>query len=204
MEVLCIPDSERRAWDALVPADPAKSLKLGTLGPKGTSSEYIAESMVSCLGGRDSLRIVLESTYEQCVDSLAGGDIDLALVAHAYPKINAFYMNPRLEPAVVFRGNTPEYGLATRPDFEFDEEMLFTRTVVSHPAPVPLLRYHFDRPVTTASATSTSQAARDVADGRYDIAITNEQAVGEHNLTFVHRFAHIPMTWTVFSRKVKK
>ncbi|MFD3557055.1 hypothetical protein [Streptomyces goshikiensis] len=179
-------------------------MKLGTLGPKGTSSEYIAQSMAHSIGDRDALRIVLESTYEQCMTALTDGQVDLALVAHAYPKINAFYMNPLLEPAVVFRGNTPEYGLATRADFEFHEELLFSETVVSHPAPVPLLEYHFGRPVQLATATSTSQAARDVADGRYDIAITNAQAVREHNLKFVYRFSHIPMTWTVFSRKVNK
>lgn len=179
-------------------------MKLGTLGPSGTSSEYIAQSMVRTLGNRDCFSIVLEKTYEQCMDALATGQVDLALVAHAYPKINAFYMNPILEPAIVFRGNTPEYGLATRLDFDFHEELLFSDTVVSHPAPVPLLQYHFGRPVQLATATSTSQAARDVADGRYNIAITNEQAVREHNLKFVYRFSHIPMTWTVFSRKVNK
>ncbi|MCX4546201.1 hypothetical protein [Streptomyces sp. NBC_01565] len=207
MEILQIPDSERRVFDELmqlIPAGSTKSVKLGTLGPKGTSSEYIAQSMLHSIGDRDSFRIVLENTYEQCMDSLAGGQVDLALVAHAYPKINAFYMNPLLEPAIVFRGNTPEYGLATRSDFEFDEEMLFSETVVSHPAPVPLLEYHFGRPVHMATATSTSQAASDVAEGRYDIAITNEQAMREHNLKFVYRFSHIPMTWTVFSRKVNK
>ncbi|AYV32743.1 bacilysin biosynthesis protein BacA [Streptomyces sp. CJ_13] len=204
MEILQIPESERRVFDALIPAGSAKSVKLGTLGPKGTSSEYIAQSMVRSIGDRDALRIVLESTYEQCMTALADGQVDLALVAHAYPKINAFYMNPLLEPAIVFRGNTPEYGLATRPDFEFREELLFSETVVSHPAPVPLLEYHFGRPVRLATANSTSQAARDVADGRYDIAITNAQAVREHNLKFVYRFSHIPMTWTVFSRKVNK
>ncbi|MFE3862304.1 hypothetical protein ACFXPT_17975 [Streptomyces goshikiensis] len=119
MEILQISESERRVFDALIPAGSAKSVKLGTLGPKGTSSEYIAQSMARSIGGRDALRIVLESTYEQCMTALAGGQVDLALVAHAYPKINAFYMNPLLEPAIVFRGNTPEYGLATRPDFEF-------------------------------------------------------------------------------------
>ncbi|KOU66930.1 hypothetical protein ADK55_04990 [Streptomyces sp. WM4235] len=199
-----IPESERRALDTLIPADSGRTVKLGTLGPSGTSSEYIAQSMVRTLGNRDCFSIVLENTYEQCMDALATGQVDLALVAHAYPKINAFYMNPILEPAIVFRGNTPEYGLATRLDFDFHEELLFSDTVVSHPAPVPLLQYHFGRPVQLATATSTSQAACDVADGRYNIAITNEQAVREHNLKFVYRFSHIPMTWTVFSRKVNK
>ncbi|MFK0259470.1 hypothetical protein [Streptomyces sp. NPDC090445] len=195
---------ERRALDALIPADPEKSVKLGTLGPRGTSSEYIAQSMSHSLGDRGSLRIVLKDTYEGCMEALSEGQVDLALVAHAYPRINAFYMNPRLEPAIVFRGNTPEYGLATRSDFDFDEDMLFRETVVSHPAPVPLLRYHFDRTVHVATSNSTSQAARDVADGRYDIAITNAQAARQHNLKFVYKFSRIPMTWTVFSRKADR
>ncbi|MFE9534792.1 hypothetical protein [Streptomyces sp. NPDC006691] len=204
MEILRIPDSEKQVFDALVAAESMRSVKLVTLGPRGTSSEYIAESVAHSLGERSAFRIFLENTYELCLDALTDGQVDLALVAHAYPKINAFYMNPLLEPAIVFRGNTPEYGLATRRDFEYREELLSSETIVSHPAPVPLLKYHFGRPVHIATATSTSQAAREVADGRYNIAITNEKAMTEHNLTFVHTFSHIPMTWTVFSRKVNK
>ncbi|MFD7165224.1 type 2 periplasmic-binding domain-containing protein [Streptomyces violascens] len=204
VEILHIPDSERHAFDALIPAESTTSVRLGTLGPSGTSSEYIAQSMAHSFGDSGKFRIVLESTYEQCLDSLTGGQVDLALVAHAYPNINAFYMNPLLEPAILFRGNTPEYGLATRTDFAFSEELLSSETVVSHPAPVPLLKYHFDQPVRLATATSTSQAARDVADGQYNIAITNEKARREHRLKFVYKFSHIPMTWTVFSRKVHK
>ncbi|WP_053728906.1 hypothetical protein [Streptomyces sp. WM6378] len=201
MEILQIPDIERRAFNALVPADSTHSTKLGTLGPEGTSSEYIAQLMSRALGERGGFRIMLEDTYEQCVDSLTADRVDLVLVAHAYPQINAFYMNPDLEPALVFRGSTPEYGLATRSDFAFHEELLYTDTVVSHPAPIPLLRHHFDRPVNLVTANSTSQAAGHVADGRYSIAITNEQAVKQHNLKFVYKFSRIPMTWTVFSRR---
>ncbi|MFG2747876.1 type 2 periplasmic-binding domain-containing protein [Streptomyces xanthophaeus] len=204
MEILQLPDMEWRALDALVPADPEKSLRLGTLGPRGTSSEYIAQSMSSILRDRGPFEIVLNDTYEGCMEALSKGQVDLALVAHAYQKINAFYMNPRLEPAIVFRGHTPEYGLATRADFEFREEMLFKETIVSHPAPVPLLRYHFEHEVQVDTSNSTSQAARDVADGLYDIAITNEQAVRQHNLKFVYKFSRIPMTWTVFSRRAQR
>ncbi|MFI1281298.1 hypothetical protein ACH4U5_11165 [Streptomyces sp. NPDC020858] len=204
MEILQLPDMEWRAFDALVPADPEKSLRLATLGPRGTSSEYVAQSMSRILRDRGPLQIVLEDTYEACMEALSEGQVDLALVAHAYQKINAFYMNPRLEPAIVFRGHTPEYGLATRSDFEFREEMLFKETIVSHPAPVPLLRYHFDQAVQVDTSNSTSQAACDVADGRYDIAITNEQAVRQHNLKFVYKFSRIPMTWTVFSRRADR
>jgi bacilysin biosynthesis protein BacA len=143
----------------------------------------------------------LADTYELCIDALTQGHLDLVLVAHAYPNINAFYMNPGLEPAILFRGSTPEYGIATRSDFAFHEELLYTDTVVSHPATTPLPRYYFDRPVKLVTATSTSQAAGYVADGRYNIAITNEQAAKQHNLKFVYRFSRIPMTWTVFARR---
>ncbi|MFF2331293.1 MULTISPECIES: hypothetical protein [unclassified Streptomyces] len=201
MEILRIPDIERQALEALIPVDSADSVSLGTLGPEGTSSEYVAQLMSSALGDRGDFRIVLADTYEQCMDALTAARVDLALVAHAYPSINSYYMNPELEPAIVFRGSTPEYGLATRSDFVFHEELLYSDTVVSHPAPVPLLGYHFDRPVKLASATSTSQAAGEVADGLYNIAITNEQAARRHNLKFVYTFSRIPMTWTVFSRR---
>ncbi|KAB2345164.1 type 2 periplasmic-binding domain-containing protein [Actinomadura rudentiformis] len=201
MSELRISDLEMRALKEFAPGDSPASAKLATLGPEGSSSEYVAR-LVSRLGGdREGFSIVLEDTYEQCLDSLANGSVDLVLVAHAYSGINAFYMNPALEPAFIFRGNTPEYGLATRPDFIFHEELLYSDTVVTHPAPIPLLEHHFDRPVKLVTVDSTSRAACDVADGLYNIAITNEEAVKKHNLNFVYRFSRIPMTWTVFSRR---
>jgi bacilysin biosynthesis protein BacA len=201
MDALQIPDVERQALIAHIPPDSARSTRLGTLGPEGTSSEYIAHLMSRSVGEHGSLQIVLEDTFEQCMDALVGDRIHLALVPHAYANINTFYMDPRLEPVSLFRGSTPEYGLATRSDFAFHEELLYTETVVTHPAPIPLLEYHFDRPVKRAIVNSTSQAAGDVSDGLYNIALTNEQAARQHNLKFVHRFAQIPMTWTVFSRR---
>ncbi|PIM66333.1 bacilysin biosynthesis protein BacA [Streptomyces sp. JV178] len=201
MELLRIPGIEKQALMALFPLDPARSVKIGTLGPEGTSSEHIARMMLRCIGDPEGCEITLEETFERCMDALVDGDIDLALVPHAYSKINAFYMHPGLRPVSVFHGSTPEYGLATRPDFAFDEEVLRTDTVVSHPAPVPMLEHHVAGPVKVATVTSTSQAAGRVADGHYNIALTNEQAVEQYNLRFVQRFSRIPMTWTVFSRK---
>ncbi|MGW0712592.1 hypothetical protein ACWD4G_42820 [Streptomyces sp. NPDC002643] len=201
MATLQISDDERRALMALVSDHSRRSTALGTLGPKGTSSEYIAQLMARFVGADGEFRIVLEETFEQCLDALIEERLDLALVPHAYARINAFYMNPLLEPSIVFRGSTPEYGLAARSDFAFREELLYTDTVVTHPAPIPLLEYYFDRPVKLVTTTSTSQAAGDVADGRYNIAITNEQAARQHNLKFVYRFSPIPMTWTVFSKR---
>ncbi|GGU22303.1 hypothetical protein ACH4HG_38200 [Streptomyces coeruleorubidus] len=201
MEILRIPDVERQELIARIPDDESGSLQLGTLGPAGTSSEYVAQMMSHCVADGARLRIVLEDTYERCMDALTESRVDLVLVAHAYPGINAFYMHPGLEPAIVFRGSTPEYGLAIRDDFVFREELLESETVVSHPAPIPLVRYHLGRPLQMATADSTSQAACDVADGRYNVAITNEEAARQHHLKFVYKFSRIPMTWTVFARR---
>lgn len=201
MEIIQIPSAERQALISLLPVSPERSIRLGTLGPEGTSSEYIAQMISCCVRDYGYFRIVLADTYEQCMDALTEDRLDLVLVPHAYSNINIFYMNPGLEPALIFRGSTPEYGLATRFDFVFHEGLLYTETVVSHPAPIPLLRYHFDRPVQLAIAASTSQAAGHVASGLYNIALTNEQAARQYNLKFVYRFSRIPMTWTVFSRR---
>lgn len=107
VEILRIPDVERQELIARIPGDERRSLKLGTLGPAGTSSEYVAQMMSRSVANGARLRIVLEDTYEACVDALTESRIDLVLVAHAYPGINAFYMHPGLEPAIVFRGSTP-------------------------------------------------------------------------------------------------
>ncbi|MFE0098933.1 hypothetical protein [Streptomyces sp. NPDC059009] len=201
MEVVRIPGIEGRALRAVIPSGAARSVRIGTLGPGGTSSEHIAQLMLRCIGDPGGFDVVLKDTFEQCLGDLVGELIDLALVPHAYSNINAFYMHPALRPVSVFHGSTPEYGLATRVDFAFDEELLHTETVVTHPAPIPMLEHYIDGPVHIVTVTSTSQAAGHVADGRYNIALTNEQAVEQYNLKFVRRFSRIPMTWTVFSRR---
>jgi prephenate decarboxylase len=200
VELVRISGSERKALAAFVASGATRSVRIGTLGPEGTSSEHVARLMWRCVGDPEDCEIVLRETFEQCLENLVDELVDLALVPHAYSNINTFYMHPGLRPVSVFHGSTPEYGLATRADFAFDEGMLRTDTVVSHPAPVPMLGHHIDGPVKVTTVTSTSQAAECVADGRYNIALTNEQAVEHYRLRFVRRFSRIPMTWTVFSR----
>jgi prephenate decarboxylase len=201
MTIVKIPDVEIESLLSLLSVGPAYPVRLGTLGPEGTSSEYIAQSVSDCIGGNQGFKIDLSDTFEQCLDALTDDRLDLVLVPHAYSNINIFYMHPGLTPALVFRGSTPEYGLATRSGFAFEEELLYSDTVVSHPAPIPLLRYYFDRPISVALAASTSQAASEVASGRHNIALTNEQAARQYDLKFVYRFSRIPMTWTVFSKR---
>jgi len=116
--------------------------------------------------------LVLETTFESCISKLLNDELDFVLVPHAYLGINDFYMNPRLEPAMIFRADTPRYGLATRKDYPFEPDMLQREVIVSHPAPVPLIKHYLGEDVQITLVNSTSEAALRVKNGEFNVAIT--------------------------------
>ncbi|MCY9074127.1 prephenate decarboxylase, partial [Bacillus inaquosorum] len=125
---------------------------------------------------------------------------EYTIVPHAYDGIKHFYMRPDLQLLQIFRCDTPMYGLAVRPDFEFSDDMLDTSVIVSHPSPINLIKYFTRKEVRFKLVNSTSQAARKVKEGLYDIALTNELARQKYGLTFVKTFKSIPMSWSLFGK----
>lgn len=175
-----------------------KHIRIGTLGPSGTSSEYVAKHVIHTILKHKKCELFLFDSFENSIGNLLLDQLDAVIVPHAYSNINHFYMDPRLYVGHIFRADTPLYGLAVRKDFIFHEEMLDYETVVSHPAPVTLVKHYMNRDVNFKLVESTSEAARHVRDKELNIAVTNEEAVQEYNLRFVREFKRIPMSWTIF------
>ncbi|WP_416235488.1 bacilysin biosynthesis protein BacA [Paenibacillus campi] len=178
----------------------ASVARIGTLGPSGTSSEYAASLFSLHYLSNQGIRseLTLFATFEQCIDDLEAGRLDYVVVPHAYGGINDFYMRKHINLIQLFRCDTPLYGLAVRPDYEFQFAALASEPVVSHPAPINLLKYFLGTSAMIETVTSTSVAARLVAEGVYNIAITNQIAMQQYGLHFVHEFKAIPMSWSVF------
>lgn len=196
--------STRSAGVALPEAEAeVKTFQLGTLGPVGTSSEQAARFAIEQLYAGQTCGLSLLDSFEACIEELLQAKLDAVVVPHAYPKINDFYMHPELEVAEIFRADTPLYGLAVRQDFDYDESMLDEETVVSHPAPVPLIRFYMNREVSVELVSSTSEAARQVRDFETNLCVTNQQAADVYGLKFVKQFKRIPMSWTIF-QKIKE
>ncbi|ARV46143.1 MULTISPECIES: prephenate decarboxylase [Bacillus] len=180
----------------------SKLITVNTLGPEGTSSEYAAKHFISNFTLQQGLnsKLSLHDTFESCIERTLQSPLEYTIVPHAYDGIKHFYMRPDLQLLQIFRCDTPMYGLAVRPDFEFSDDMLDTSVIVSHPSPINLIKYFTRKEVRFKLVNSTSQAARKVKEGLYDIALTNELARQKYGLTFVKTFKSIPMSWSLFGK----
>ncbi|PEF67960.1 bacilysin biosynthesis protein BacA [Bacillus cereus] len=176
---------------------------VATLGPRGTSSEYAAQSFIhtSIPSVPIDNHVHLMATFEECMVPVLEGSIHYAIVPHAYEGIHNFYMHPDLELFQLFRCDTPMYGLAVRSDFDFEDILLESHTIVSHPAPISLLKYYTGKEAVFKEVRSTSIAAELVREKVYDLAITNEIAREQNQLKFMYTFKSIPMSWSVFGRR---
>lgn len=182
----------------------SKTIIIGTLGPSGTSSEEALNYVVSQLQNEQiTVSVQLFDNFSALAEKLLNKQIDLALVPHAYDKINEFYMEPKFDLGLIFTYPTPIYGLAKRKDTELDFN---GSKIVSHPAPLPLLSkllpISLDRAeIEVELVNSTSAAAILVKEGLADFAITNEKALNFYDLEFVSTYGRIPMSWSIFHNK---
>jgi len=182
----------------------SKNLILGTLGPRGTSSEEALNYVINQLeSGEISVSVQLFNDFTILAEALQQNQVNLALVPHAYEKINEFYMEPNFDLGFIFMYPTPVYGLAKRKDTDLDFKGC---KIVTHPAPLPLLGKllpNFTNPeeIEVELVDSTSAAAILVKQGLADFAITNQKALHSYDLEFVSTYGTIPMSWSVFYKK---
>jgi prephenate dehydratase len=183
-------------WVALDIPGRAAISALGTLGPAGTSSEKAAEKLRSHLA--HPAKINLYDTYESAHIALRKGEVTHVVVANAFINIHEFYMDSAIELSDVFVMDTPLYGIVKRPD---GGALPDAPSLVSHPSPIPLVSELLPCGVAIseiATADSTSSAARAVAEGKFDLAMTTESAARLYGLEFISRQRPIRMVWSVF------
>ncbi|CAD5966547.1 Prephenate decarboxylase [Planktothrix tepida] len=181
----------------------SNTLTIGTLGPSGTSSENALNYLINQLQAQAiNLSSQLFDNFILVKEALLQEQVDLALVPHAYDKVNEFYMEPNFNLGFIFIYPTPIYGLAKKKNTELD---LKNCSIVTHPAPIPLLPKLLPdtniKDIQMTLASSTSAAAMQVNQGLADLAITNENAVKEYDLEFISTFGEIPMSWSIFYKK---
>lgn len=174
-------------------------LRVATLGPSGTSSEiaasYVCEFSGEKLGAAGE--VMLCPSFEDASEAVLRGRATAVVVANAYSKVNELYMNPALFLAGAFILPTPDYGMVVSPNVPVPLKV----RVATHPAPAALIdelvppSFIIDE---TLPAPSTSEAARMVAQGEVDLALTNETSAREHRLRFVSPTRPIRMLWSVF------
>lgn len=186
--------------------DKSLPLRIGTLGPAGTSSEQAAiHFLENSLKPAYPADIVLFDTFDDVLDSLVASEVSLAIIPNAYERVNEFYINPHTELVEVFIYDTPSYGLAKKPHNSFGD-----CKIVTHPAPINLVNFllkKIDKKAFKYSVelvNSTSVAAKMVKEGVADLAITNAMAAAKHGLEMIAMYGPIKMSWSVFIKREEK
>lgn len=176
------------------------NLTIATLGPIGTSSEYVAIELASRIG-IDEKKIFLYNSYEEAFEIVKKGEKNLLLVANAYNSIHNFYMENKISLIGSFIKETPLYGIASKnhqkKDFLLDNDI----KIVSHHAPksmINIIKKEFDLDMNVIDCLSTSEAARLVNEEKYKYCLTNEKAKKEYNLNFILPIKPITMVWSLF------
>jgi bacilysin biosynthesis protein BacA len=199
-------------WEpARIPGSPLLRpgrMRVGTLGPEGTTSMVALERLghrLAHLGGPDIVPVPYDSFEELLAATGARGGPAYALVPGAAECATRFFWSPQLRLDATFSTPTPEYGIATRGP-SLHEGVLRLATLHETRRLVELLdgaeggrgRYE----IVWVPAESTMHAARLVAAGRADAAITNEPGRSAHRLRFQVSRPGVPMVWMVFGPAV--
>ncbi|WP_306317847.1 MULTISPECIES: hypothetical protein [unclassified Streptomyces] len=195
-------------WEpARIPGSPLLrpgTVRIGTLGPEGTTSMVAIERLghrLAHLGGAD-VRPVPYDTFDGLLTEVGTrGGPPYALVPGAAECATKFFWSPRLCLDATFSTPTPAYGIATR-DRRLREGPLHLATLHETRSLVELLDGHeggrggFE--IVWVPAESTLHAAQLVAAGHADAAITNEPGCAAHQLTFQVSRPGAAMVWMVF------
>lgn len=176
------------------------NLTIATLGPKGTSSEFVAMELANQIGIKEE-NISLFSSYEEAVTSVKKRKNNILLVANAYKDIHDIYMENDISLIGSFIKETPLYGIASkrlqRDDFLAEKSV----QIASHHAPlsmIDVIKKDFDLNVDIVDCMSTSEAAYFVSTDKYRYCLTNEKAQKEYDLEFIMPIKQITMVWSIF------
>lgn len=182
--------------------------RLGTLGPPGTSSEYVAEGLVAILQSfGESADLRLFDAFEHLQRDLANDQVDLAIVPHGYAGIDAYYMDTpvtlgALELLTIFEAWTPPYGLAKRRGEPLPADGC---RIAFHPATERLMQHLVGsadmRNLHLQRVNSTSVAAERVSAQEVELALTNSNAAARYGLEFIQVVGPIQMSWSCFVRR---
>lgn len=181
-----------------------KRCVVATLGPNGTSSHVASQVLrqIAHENGLPTPAVQLLPTFEAVLDALEQGQVDLALVPSAYRGATDFHWSPVIRLVLHFVHQTPGYGLAAR-------ERIQPHGVCVSVASMPEVRRLFAdlHPGVAGAdnliwvdAPSTVTAARMVADGDAEYALTNELGRRTANLTWISQRDGAYIVWMVFAR----
>jgi prephenate dehydratase len=164
-------------------------MKISTLGPKDTNSEFATEYYLrnNSIDGS----VELYDTPEIAIEALISGNAEKTILCVVYPDLNEIVFKNlyKIRMTELFHFNTDNMVVASN-KHEIE-------TACSHPAPKDLLK-GICKNVTLV--TSNSKAAQLVANNEFQACVTTNAAARKHNLKVIQDFGPVSMGWAVFER----
>ncbi len=187
------------------------SIRLGTLGAKGTTSSMAAEYMRSVLGDNNtSIDIVYYDTFQVVQQNLLDREVEYALVPNAYERVTDFYWDNALIPVLYFIYDTPMYSVYSLPGrYGAASEIVQNHSLKIAACPavyklIDILLPELDTgKIQIVQVPSTDSAAKHVSNGLCDLAVTNELCAGKYGLSNVTEMYRVEMSWVVFKNLAK-
>ncbi len=181
------------------------SLTIATLGPSGTCSEEAAFDLLRERGLVGNVRLC--DSFEDAVGLVLSGEVEHALVAAAYTRLNQLiFENVGKLHIVALLRNQPTFVLAEGVGAPHPVPAEGPR-VAAHRSPSPLLR-RVQFPHRHVETTSNAVSARMAATGEAEFCISNLYGVNKLNaaagtgkgLRVLETFGTIDMVWLLFER----
>lgn len=185
-------------------------IRIGTLGPSGTSSEQAVMYLTAELNKispQSQFKTLLWDDFAHVFRALEERQMDYALIPSAYENITDFFWNFHFKNVLNFIYHTPDYGLISKTDFELSSRTRLK--VASCHAVKGILQYLTDgllhnMDVEIVNSRSTTEAAILVLEGKADVGITNEtsfELYKEFGLKFISKKYNTHIVWCLFTNK---
>ncbi|WP_124065714.1 hypothetical protein [Clostridium sp. E02] len=185
-------------------------IRIGTLGPCGTSSEQ-ALKYLSCFIKKCDKTITIETSLKNnfldVYDALNRGLINYALIPTAYERVTDFYWNNRFVNNLNFIFPTPEYGLVCKSNYVPIKNRK-TR-IACCPAVENIIEYLSNgelknEMVEKVKTNSTTEAVICLINDEVDLAITNRTSFNHYsnkNIKFISKTYNAIIVWSLFKQK---
>lgn len=186
------------------------TIKFGTLGPNGTSSEQALKYLVSNLANYDPnirYEITLMNTFAKVYQALDAGLIRYALVPAAYERITDFFWNDHFVNNLNFILPTPEYGMVCKKGYQPVRNRKVK--VACCPAVENIIEYLSDgelkeSQIERVTTNSTTEAVISLINNDADLAVTNRtsfELYRDKGIKFISKMYNSKMVWVLFKGK---
>lgn len=184
-----------------------REVRIGTLGPNGTSSERAAKYIIYSLQQMNpncKYIIELRNDFKDVFKALSNKEIDYALVPAAYEKISEYFWYPYFQNSLTFIYSTPNYGIVSKSKLNhLDKKKIYLATC---PAAEKIFNYLMDDmkreyEIEVVTTRSTVEAILSVINNQADIGITNEtsyERYKDQGIVFMSKKYSVNIVWSLF------